>query len=699
MRPIRWALLILPLAALAQAARGQTADQEAGQGVPPYKIVVCLRFGDDPLLTRAFLEAVRDQVRGQLETFFRPLASVEVPPIGHWLLDKQWVQGVRDPSLAKLLAEHDGTEQLFFVSVDRRQGRYEVAWRRLDVEFQHVGPVRVETTPDRQWIAKAICLAVRDGFSPVALVTTPDTVADPKSPEMNLTFRGSELDGRLARWLGPDCVLQPFAVTKQRDGRLVRRPVAHTLLRIKPGSENHRAWVASNASEPFRQTASIVRFEAVKLPTREAGRIRLRLVDTATGLAATRFTVSANDQGFDTIEEDDVQGTPDSEGFILLRTAFRHMAYLKLALGEGNSIRIPMAITDEVCELSLTVRTDPGAADKNDFQRDLRFLVQDVRTLDSALDEAFREINRLNQGKRYEEALAEVERTHGLVEKQLITAQEDVVELRRKEQKLGLDGKTPLLTWAAGKVADQPDPQAQDGDILERRDRLRQLSTSLSATIDKLEAQDRANVLVNLGGEAELSGDIDEALDRYKLALEEQPDQPQLRQKIERLEAEWTIKGPAHEAARKLIYETWSAAQVTEIESLLKELKQALATLRQAGDRLSALKLLKVTGDRLSDLSELVGTLSGRTSPEDLAELEKYVKLTEDLAAFQEEVGQFAKRQGDTSAPSSTAPETPAQDTQAQDTEETPDDTSAAPTDPPADSAGQAEEEEEPSEE
>ena len=94
--------------------------------------------------------------------------------------------------------------KLFFMTVDYRDGAYRVRWRQIDGAVQRLGPTYGLMTPDRLWLAKAICTAVKQDFAPVAVV---EPGRDDR--QIRLDFQGADLGDRLAQWLEGGCVHVP----------------------------------------------------------------------------------------------------------------------------------------------------------------------------------------------------------------------------------------------------------------------------------------------------------------------------------------------------------------------------------------------------------------------------------------------------------------------------------------------------------
>lgn len=643
-----WLLLAIALAART-AWSAEAAAERTGlpaHATEPYRISVVLHFANHAALTPLLKQSTTRQVRDQLRNVFGELAEVRLT-MEHPLADRLTGGGLDGLSLlpadfaSKALFAQD-EEQLFLMSIDVRDAAYRLAWRQIDREIEHVGPTQTRTTADRQWLGKAICLAVRDDFSPVGLLTPDHAGAGGNKRNVEIEFRGSQTrDGsRLAAWLTPGTVLAPYCVVRERDGSLGRVPLAYTVLRIESQRGSYWARIESNLPNPWQAGARVVGFQAVRLPTR-SGRLRLRLLDLKGKTPVQAATVYAGDEGFAKLGDADLLGTPDPRGYVSAARTFNQVAYVRIAQGAGSAIDVPVPITAEECELVCKVPIDRAAGEKSDVDRRIGYLVDDVRALQSLVSEQVHQINELNGGKRYEDALRAAREA-------LQTMQKHLAALRRGcdaiSQRIGQSSAAdPRLAWLTEQLNDIERQQAS----------LETLAGNLDSTIQKNDAQSRANVLIELGNQALGQGNVDEAIDKYTLALGEQPDQPRLTARLDALKKKWAVHGAEHEASRRFVYQTWPATELAQIDGRLPEAEKAEDEFEKVGDSYSPIKLLKTNEQLLADLDRLIHELSERDGEEDRKEHETYVAVLERLAKLQARVAKYCQ-----SAPLDLAPTT-----------------------------------------
>ncbi len=600
---------------------GATVDSK--QAGDSYDVTVCLRFDDAPLLTPAFCDNVQHQVEDYLTNYFGPLANLNVVRREHWVFDELSSRVGNVPLTHAILARHRQSGQLIVVDISHTRHGYRLTSRYANSETNWIGSANSQTTPDRQWLAKAVCLAVKDGFSPVATVTA-------TSPNLvSLHFRGADFNDQLDRVLGKSCFLQPVQVFRQADGKFVQVPMKQSILQYTKGKYTNSARLHSGLDDPWKKSARVVRIEAVKLNT-QSGRIRLKIIDNKSGKPAIKCLVYANDKGFKEIGPADSIGSVGPDGVVQSRRIFQDVAFVRIKQGD-TKLELPVPITSDICEQRIEFNPDKAADEKFNILRKLGYLVQDLQALDTIINVCIRDYNKLNEEKKYEDAQTRVNDAIASVQPLYQIAAGDFNDLNQLAEKLGMSGDR-RLKYSAQEITRQQD----------RIKELQNLSAVLNQMITKLDAQSRANELINRAAMLESVGDIDEAITCYEEALEEQPDQPQLTKKLDEIKKLWNNPSPEVAAARKTIYEDWALTAINKIADNLPAAKTAFETLEAEGDYLGAFKLQNINGEHLKELSTFTEILADRGGAAD-DELDQYTQWTDDLAAFQQDVTSFLR--------------------------------------------------------
>jgi tetratricopeptide (TPR) repeat protein len=444
-----------------------------------------------------------------------------------------------------------------------------------------------------------------------------------------LEFRGERVDDRLQSWLTEGCDLEPRRAVRQTDGSLLYTPIPNTFLVLEAGG-GKRAAVVSSQTDPWKQTARVVGYRAIKLATR-SGRFRLRLVNADSGRPLLTGLVLANSRGFDALTDSDRLPSPDRDGYVVATRPFDRLAYISISQQRDLSFRLLLPITRDWCELECKLPADRQAREKDNWRRQLRYAIQDIQVLQATLDQQVRRINELNGNKRYEEALRAAQSVSPELQPLVRSTQQSVDETMHLADPIGMR-EDPMLAWARQQVAD-----------IERRiEEVAGLGGDLKRAIEDLDARDRAKVLVKLAGQAEQNGDIEDAIQRYELALNEWGNQPEVQRHLDELKEVWKIKGPEHQRARDFVFQTLAGAHVDELQELLPDADDAFRALVGVGDYLSVRRLANLNGQFLGELADNLESLSGQGGTQ---EFERYQQLADRLAALQAEVLEYRKAQ------------------------------------------------------
>ena len=471
-------------------------------------------------------------------------------------------------------------------------------------------------------VAKTVCLAVRSGF-----VVRANVKPAAKDGTADITFVGEEHASYMQRVLGEQCFMQLYWVARRRSG-VAKTEVPNTLLLWSRKNGRHSAEVVSTYGNPWGRRAGLT-YSGVRLQT-QPGRLRLRLVDQERSTPVVSVQVSANDRGFSTLTDSDILPRPRRDGVVVSPTILQHVAYVRVHAGGGSVINVPLPITEDISDHVLPIPTGQNTLAKNDYSRDLRFLNQDLQTLQAIISAANQTTNDFNSRKRYEDAMQHVKDAVAALQPSLRASRATLNGLKQQADQLQVQDQRPL-EMATVRLAE----------LTTRSRELSEIQTTIYDAIEGRDASKRASVIAKLGEQAERDADFQEAITRYELALAEYSNQPKLAAHLEQLKTEWRIKSPGHEAARETVYERWAKAEITEIEGLLAEAQQAFETVKSAGDSLTARKLLLVNTEHTVALSDLVQQLASGSDEADRADTETYRQVSDKLATFTETVGEY----------------------------------------------------------
>jgi tetratricopeptide (TPR) repeat protein len=139
--------------------------------------------------------------------------------------------------------------------------------------------------------------------------------------------------------------------------------------------------------------------------------------------------------------------------------------------------------------------------------------------------------------------------------------------------------------------------------------------------------------------------DLDKAIEKYEEALKVAGADPAAKTEIERaleeLKKLWEVKGDAHAAARKFIYETWpNLEKPADVQDALPAARRAFDACKVAGDRIGMMKMY-ITGPQVLErfAENLKQLADDAVDEEDRRKLGAYEKVRGDLEKLLNDVG------------------------------------------------------------
>ncbi len=130
-----------------------------------------------------------------------------------------------------------------------------------------------------------------------------------------------------------------------------------------------------------------------------------------------------------------------------------------------------------------------------------------------------------------------------------------------------------------------------------------------------------------LEGEAE----FDQAIALYDKFLVASPDQPKVKEHLDRLKAAWATKSSQHKEARYFLVGTWPKVEVAELAANLAKAHAALAVCKDAQDRLTPLNVMQADVLHAANLKKLLDTLKRQDNADNRAQLKALIPVSESL--------------------------------------------------------------------
>jgi hypothetical protein len=136
---------------------------------------------------------------------------------------------------------------------------------------------------------------------------------------------------------------------------------------------------------------------------------------------------------------------------------------------------------------------------------------------------------------------------------------------------------------------------------------------------------------------------VDEAINAYDQLVTLRPDDAAVKDRREKLKAEWKPKGDEHAKARDYLLRTWKAlGTIQDYKESLGTLSNAVETCKKAGDKYAMRKLLTGFNDFAVKLNDLITPLDGN-SDSDRKALEDAKSIRVVVGKLEQEVADFVK--------------------------------------------------------
>jgi hypothetical protein len=240
--------------------------------------------------------------------------------------------------------------------------------------------------------------------------------------------------------------------------------------------------------------------------------------------------------------------------------------------------------------------------------------------------------------KRHREALADVKRAVDTLDGELGVLTAELARLRRE----------------AGRVESNVGPVLEQGDVFvkevrKRRETLLQWQDDLEKAIKEEKDQEpvRDSYLALLRRAATLQDEAEfgEAIKVYEEILQKHGERPDVRKKLDDLQASWKIKTAEQQQARDFAYGPWARVKTFEdVRTNLPKAREALDACKRAGDRLTALKLFLAATAAADVMVKVVEELEKSDSDVDrTVNLGQAQKVTEELQAFIKDVSGYVR--------------------------------------------------------
>ena len=621
------AALVVVLGGLTAPAR--LAAQQSGldpEPNSPYQWRVVVQAKPHPLLSPAFRDQLRRDLLAALQPALGPLGTVDVLDLDTLPADRRdpLIQDFASKGFAALDAPRDLTGlKTHFLRVEVKDGAYQVEARQHDGFTGLASPVvRKQTVPAPELVGRAAGLLIDRDFG---LSGTVEPVAG--KDEAVVRFRGGKL-GPLDRHLHVGDVLAVSRITRAKretaapvrsaTGRVIApapgaaapqaltpAPLPRTLLRVTEvlPDGSAKCVALTGYKTAFTAVRDMAGFRALKLGTADLP-VAVRLASADGGRTPPGVQVKATDAGF-SAPDDPKDFLELQDGTFRGARVLKGVACVTVTLGATRSERFPVPVLGPD-PVPLPFEVDQAAEEKAVYERAVLAVAGRAGDARSAQTACFAEVSELIKKQQYRPAL---ERATSGLEAARAAADvlgEEIKDLKEQAGK-GPAGAADLLANVERQLASlrQGNQQLEDGvknmkQVAERggakEDVAKVINTRVQLMVDK--------------------GQIEEALAAYDqlLSLVPADQRATIQARRDQLAAEWAPKNPGHDTARGYLLRRWPAlATVVDLRESLPQLKQAVATCKQAGDKYAFRQFRDILGSFEAKLGELLKDADGVT--------------------------------------------------------------------------------------
>ncbi len=620
MRPAR-SLSRAPLVLLTMLALAGPAPAALdAQLKKPYQVQVVLQVADNRALTPLFQDDLQRALGDHLRQAFGALARVEVVR-EHPLLGEIASRGLES---ALEGWDHTSEVQTHFVLLEYAGGEYRLQAGVHDGMTNRAGVrVRRLQSGDRALVPLLAARLVERNFAPVGTATA--TGGDGKSAV--LTLKGGGLGVAMDRWVKAGDVFAVSQLTPQ-GAAAHAAAVPWALLEVLDGPRDgvcRCRYFRRLRGYDLRDAPGTLGYRAVRVSATQAP-VRLRFVDEDSGQPIDGLEV----QIFRPDMKEAVKMTTGRDGVVAPREPFNRLAIAYLPRGE---VLIPVEVVagrTVLCRVKLKGGSEVLAA--LEYRRDawLRRLYDDLQL-------AGRRVRDLNEklGESLQAAEAEARSVLENFSEELDYLKREYADLRDQAKLHKLAAKQFNLADGAQRLAE----------LSRRREKLKEFIGDVEAAIKKDEQAKELARVVQRARLLEADADYAAAIALYEKVLKERADETNLRAHLEELRRGWAVRDKKHAEARTFAYETWPKLDVAGLKKELPTARQVVATLQEAGDRLTARKMMLAEPALAAALKKELDRLRQRDTEDNRSQAKVIGQLAADLEHLHAELTAFVRGQ------------------------------------------------------
>ena len=202
-------------------------------------------------------------------------------------------------------------------------------------------------------------------------------------------------------------------------------------------------------------------------------------------------------------------------------------------------------------------------------------------------------------------------------------------------QQLALEHK---LSPAQFKLAEGAQRLAE---LREKRAKLKKWVDDIEKTLKEGEENKGLQQVLGRAELLEAQAEYGPAIALYEQVVKARPTEAKLLAHVDELKRGWAIKDDKHTAARAFVYETWPKLDVTNLKKNLDAARQAVATLKAAGDRLTLQKMKQAYAKHTASLAAELERLKRNDTDDNRNRAKALAVVSTSLAQMYEEITAF----------------------------------------------------------
>jgi hypothetical protein len=520
-----------------------------------------------------------------------------------------------------------GPQKTHFVLIDFKNGQYEIQAGQHDGLTGLASPVaRLARTPDRQFVARTAALMIDRDFGLVGTLE-----ANARGPEVKVMLKAGSLGIPMEKWLKKEDV---FAISqiKKVGGNQRSFRVPWALLKVieEPKDGECRCQLFNRFKDPLEKGPGVLGYRCIKLGTITAP-LHFRLVNAKDmmAVAGQAVAVSAGDFSAKPKEERSTQ----ADGSIHSRDVFQNIAFVRvLDAGGETRAQIPVEILDDrtvICPYSMT----PQAEAQGQFEVTRRRLFNRLYESHLAEDQLIQELNRLIEDHKGKEALDTSQRGLKAMDSDIANYADELGSLKKIAKDLPKGTSRVDLSEGEQRLAE----------LKTRRKDLQDFSDKLNEALQEASSPEKQQLRAKVlkARLLENDGEIEKAIQLYESIAQKEGDQS-ISSHVKKLKERWQAKDENHRRARNFIYGAWPNYRTSaEMKAHMDEARKAFQTCRDAGDKLSPVKLLKANIAHTDQLNKEKEGLEPEKNEDDRDKFQTIADVADDLGKLTEGINAF----------------------------------------------------------